>query len=121
MPSKNPKKVTANGGVISDLVLNLKLVFRLLRDRRVSPFLKVLPLFSLLYLLNPLDIPGPFDDAGVIWLFLYIFIELCPPEVVAEHRAALLNVIPGEWRDGSRDDIIEGEFHEVGKPEDNDR
>jgi hypothetical protein len=112
MSTKTPKKIPNNSGVINQIVFNFRLIVRLMRDRRVSIFLKILPAFSLLYLINPLDIPGPFDDTVVILLFSYMFIELCPPDVVAEHRAALLNVIPGEWKDAKPGDIVEGQFRE---------
>jgi hypothetical protein len=51
--------------------------------------LKLLPIGSLIYLIVPLDVPGSIDDALVIWLASYFFIELCPPEVVQEHLEAL--------------------------------
>jgi hypothetical protein len=33
--------------------------------------------------------PGPIDDAAIIWLATYLFVELCPPDVVQEHLEAL--------------------------------
>jgi hypothetical protein len=67
-----------------------KLILRLLRDNRVNPLLKALPVFSLLYLISPFDSFIPVvDDAVILGLGLYTFVELCPPEIVAEHRAAL--------------------------------
>jgi len=54
----------------------------------------------------------------VMWLGFYLFIELCPPGVVAEHRQALLKVIPGEWHEAtttpeSDPQVVEGEFRDV--------
>jgi uncharacterized membrane protein YkvA (DUF1232 family) len=92
-----------------------KLVLRLMADRRVSFWLKLLPVGGLVYLINPIDIPGPLDDAGIIGLSLYLFVELCPPEVVEEHRQAIHRVIPGEWRNPDKPiegEVIDGEFRE---------
>jgi hypothetical protein len=87
------------GGVFYDLALRIKLIFRLLADRRVSPLLKLLPLGSLLYLLAPDLVPGPLDDAAMVWLLAYLFVELSPPEVVEEHLRHLTSVVDGEWRE----------------------
>ncbi len=34
-----------------------------------------------------------------MWFGFYLFIELCPPDVVSEHRQALLRVTAGEWHE----------------------
>jgi len=99
----DPKLLQANGGVFNDLILRIKLILRLMGDRRVSPLLKLLPIASLLYLVFPADLLPllPFDDAAVLVLANYLFVELAPPEVVQEHMAAMNKVVPGEWRDPS--------------------
>jgi hypothetical protein len=51
--------------------------------------LKLLPIGSLVYLVMPDIAPGPIDDAAVIWLATYLFVELCPPDIVQEHLDAL--------------------------------
>jgi hypothetical protein len=76
-------------GFFQGLSLRFKLILRLLGDSRVSPILKVLPIGSLVYLVMPDIAPGPIDDAAVIWLATYLFVELCPPAVVQEHLEAL--------------------------------
>jgi len=88
---------------------------RLMADPRVSPWLKIIPVGSLVYLIFPDLAPGPLDDAAVIWLGAYLFVELCPPDVVKEHMDALNRVIPGEARDvrdplADEDDIIDAEY-----------
>ena len=101
------------GGVFSDLSNRIKLVLKLMADPRVSPLIKIIPIGSLIYLLFPDIAPGPIDDAAIIWLGAYLFVELCPPEVVEEHMAAIYGSIPGQWREPqgtSEDDIVEGEF-----------
>jgi hypothetical protein len=68
-------------------------------DKRVSPLLKVLPFASIIYMVSPLDIAIPvIDDIGVFWFFTYLFIELCPLEIVEEHRASIKSLIRGSWK-----------------------
>jgi hypothetical protein len=62
----------SEGGFVQGIADHLKLVWRLWRDQRVSPLLKILPFGSLIYLISPLDIAIPLiDDVGVIWFFTY--------------------------------------------------
>ncbi len=87
----------------------LQLIFRLMRDKRVHPLVKVLPFLSLIYLVYPDLVPGPFDDAVVITLFLQFFLTLVPDELIDEHKFEL----ELQERDtNDRDNIIEGEFWE---------
>ena len=106
-------------GVFQDVANRIKLILRLMADRRVHPLLKLIPIGSLVYLLFPDIAPGPLYDAAIIWLGMYLFVELCPPDVVEEHLAAITRVIPGQWRDADleaaklkEEIIIEGEFRE---------
>lgn len=107
--------VPSNGGFFHNVALHIKLVFRLLADPRVSLWLKVLPFFSLVYLIFPEPIIGPIDDSIIIGVSFYLFIELCPQDVVQEHLAELTNVIPGEFRDPdeSSGEIVDAEFEEL--------
>ncbi|MGE5123943.1 MAG: hypothetical protein ACM3H7_05455 [Acidobacteriaceae bacterium] len=77
------------GGFFSDLSLRIKLILRLMADGRVNPLLKLLPIGSLVYLIVPDIVPGPVDDAALIWLATYLFVELCPPGVVQDHLETL--------------------------------
>jgi uncharacterized membrane protein YkvA (DUF1232 family) len=93
---KNRKIVVpAQGGMTHDFVNRVKLIFKLMGDSRVSPLVKLIPVGALVYLISPIDIvmgiPGvaALDDAAVLWFGSNLFIELCPPEVVQEHRQAL--------------------------------
>lgn len=77
-------------GAPSGLGTQFRLLLRLLRDPRVNLLLKALPVAAVVYLVSPLDAAIPvIDDAVVLGLGFYAFLELCPPDVVAEHRAAL--------------------------------
>ena len=97
MADKKPGKlmVPPQGGIMRDFVKRLKLITRLMGDRRVSMFVKLLPLASLAYLIWPADaipvIPviGALDDAAILWIGSTLFVELCPPNVVKEHQTEL--------------------------------
>lgn len=117
MSYNNPRDIVpSKGGVVQDLLLRVKLILRLLGDSRVSLLLKIIPLASIVYLFFPDLAPGPVDDAAVIWLGMYLFVELCPPEVVEEHMAALAPGVPYKGRQtnvkAEEEDILEGEFRE---------
>jgi hypothetical protein len=86
-------------GVFKDLLNRAKLIMRLMGDARVSPLLKLLPIGTLVYFVVPDLAPGPIDDAAIIWLGTYLFVELCPAEVVREHMNALTSVVDAEWRE----------------------
>ena len=68
-----------------------RLYWRLFRDGRVSILPKALLVLTLVYVVSPLDvipdfIPviGEMDDVVVALSGLWLFIRLCPPEVVRE-------------------------------------
>jgi hypothetical protein len=87
-------------GVFEGIGFRIKLILRLMKDRRVSPLVKLLPIGALIYLVLPDLAPGPVDDAAVIWLGSYLFVELCPRDVVEEHVRELSAVVEGEFRQG---------------------
>ncbi|KAA3642973.1 MAG: hypothetical protein DWQ07_20840 [Chloroflexi bacterium] len=103
-------------GFIRNLTDQFRLLLRLMGDSRVSPLLKVLPIGTLVYLVSPFDFPTPIDDFAVIGVGIYSFIEMCPPDVVEEHRAALRGETI-EASPASPDDIVEGEFSEAAPKE----
>jgi len=88
-----------------DIADHLRLVWLLWKDPRINPFLKILPIGSLIYLISPFDMVVPLvDDIGILWFFTYLFIELSPDEIVAEHRHTLHTTIHGEWKEEEDDD-----------------
>lgn len=101
------------GGMLRDVVTRLKLIARLMGDRRVNFFIKFLPLASLAYLFWPLDaialpIIGALDDAAVLWIGATLFVELCPPDVVNEHMQELASNVAddsGEVVDAEATDV----------------
>jgi len=85
--------VTQTAGFLGNLVRQARLVWRLFRDRRVSGWVKLIPIAGLAYLLSPIDllpdllIPGlgELDDLTIILVSLKMFVDLAPPELVREH------------------------------------
>ena len=122
MPENDPRSITPyGGGLFQGLAERIKLILRLMADPRVNPLIKLLPITSVVYLLFPDILPGPIDDAALIWLSAYLFVEICPPDIVQEHMDALrktseiLNnpVVRDLDNESARPtDIIEGEFRE---------
>jgi len=121
MPKKDKRITPSDSGFFHDLADKGRLILRLIADPRVSFLVKLLPIGSLVYLIVPIDLfpLNPIDDAIIIGLGTYMFIELCPQEVVKEHRDALNQVMSGTWKEPEEteevideSDILEGEFRE---------
>jgi uncharacterized membrane protein YkvA (DUF1232 family) len=107
--------VPAQDGMFRSAITRFKLIMRLLGDRRVSPWLKLIPIGALIYLVSPIDlimgIPGidALDDAAVLWFGSSLFVELCPPDVVNEYMQELnSNMI------NDSGDIVDAETTDVG-------
>lgn len=116
MTDKKPSDllVTQQGGLVRNVLNQLKLIFRLMGDRRVSILAKIVPIGTFAYLFSPdplmFPIIGVIDDAALLWLGSYIFTELCPPEVVSEHMKALAGNMSS---DSSKDDVVDAETTDV--------
>jgi uncharacterized membrane protein YkvA (DUF1232 family) len=118
MPDKKNRKIVvpASRGMTRDFVDRLKLIIRLLGDRRVSPWVKLVPIGALAYLISPIDIimgiPGidALDDAAVLWIGSNLFVELCPPDVVQEHMQEL-----GSNVEDTSGDIVDADATDVDK------
>ncbi len=108
--------VQQKGGVLQEFLKQAKLVGRLIGDRRVNGFLKLIPIASLVYLISPIDlipgmavpVVGALDDAAVVWIGTALFIELCPSEIVQEHRDAL-----NGYSSGDSGEIIDAESRDI--------
>ena len=78
-------------------VLNqVSLTWRLLFDKRVPVWMKVIAVAPVIYILSPFDfIPdfvfglGQLDDLGVILAGMRLFESIVPEHIVSEHRAAI--------------------------------
>jgi hypothetical protein len=117
MKNRNRPKLTTS--FFSTIADEIRLVLRLMADRRVNPFLKILPIGTVLYFFIPDLILGPIDDALIMGIGTYLFIELCPPHIVEEHREALRNIVDSKLSEVDKDripihedEIIEGEFRD---------
>jgi len=102
-PSKQRQIAPINLGIVTDLIRQVRLAWRLVLDSRVPLWVKTIVPASLVYLISPVDfvpdvIPGlgQLDDLAVIVIGVKLFIELCPPDIVREHMQKLLG--ESNWR-----------------------
>jgi len=115
MDEKKPSNlmVSQQGGVVRNVLNQLKLIFRLMGDSRVNIFAKLIPIGAMVYLFSPdpimIPIIGVVDDAALLWLGSYVFTELCPPAVVAEHMKELV----GNMEISAQDEIVDAETTDV--------
>ena len=119
MNDNTPRSIIpSQANVLEEATFRMKLIWRLMGDRRVSPLVKLLPVGALIYLISPVDaimgIPGlsALDDMGILWLGSYFFIELCPTNVIEEHVREMTNnnTIVDEARSSTpAEDVIDGE------------
>jgi len=101
-----------------DVVRYVRLVWRLLTDKRVSPWLKaVIPTLVLAYVLSPWDlvadlIPvlGQLDDLAILLLGMQLFIGLCPKQIVQEHLQGGSAVSGSSLSD---DDVIDATYRVI--------
>jgi uncharacterized membrane protein YkvA (DUF1232 family) len=123
--NKKPSQsiIPSQGGVLKDLTLRAKLMFRLLGDKRVSAWLKLIPIGALVYFISPVDlIPGAVvpgigavDDVAILWLGYYTFLELCPPEIVRELAKNIISnsAIVDEVKEEEEGDVVDGEATDI--------
>lgn len=126
--SQKPVKYDENMGLLRSMMNQLRLVGRLMNDRRVSGWLKLLPLGSVAYMISPFDpwipfpVVGQVDDLAVMFFGLKFFIDMCPPEVVDEHMRAISGTPPADFEvvdtaSGNEDTVpatvVEGDFEEI--------
>ena len=98
-----------SGGFISDVILKIKLVFKLIQDDRIDILVKAIPVFCLIYLVVPIDLLiGPIDDALILYFGMDLFISLCPQDIVNEY---LMN-LKGQTKSPSNEEVIDAEFKE---------
>jgi len=111
----NSKKIEpVDGNFLKNIILQVKLISRLMGDSRVNGLIKLLPIGSLIYLISPIDfisgalvpVIGAVDDIAVMWFGISLFVQLCPADVVDEHLAALT----GQVTSTTDGDIIDAEI-----------
>ena len=120
MPDKYDRLIDKLGGdnqnFFGGIYNNLRLIIRLLKDARINFFLKLLPIAALIYLIVPIDILplNPLEDAVVLWLGGTLFIELCPEDIVEEHRRALQQSSGGvDAVEKPSEDVVDAEYKEI--------
>lgn len=98
---KSAKAAAEKIGLFTSVLNQLRLVLKLMSDRRVPGLVKLLPIGAVLYLLSPFDlIPdvivglGQLDDLGVLILGINALINMAPQYVVQELR----NEISGAYQ-----------------------
>ena len=111
------KQKTHDPDLLSRLVSELVLAGRLLFDRRVSGWAKLIPLLVAIYILSPVDlIPDVFvplgivDDLTALLIGLQLFILCAPADVVAEYRHKPERTPPKETPEADDPRIIEGDY-----------
>lgn len=121
------KSAVASPNGLTQALITLRLVWRLWLDQRINLFPKFIPIAAVAYVLSPIDLLpdfilglGQLDDLGIIVLGIALFIELCPKEIVAEHRRALT---PEGAAPRSNENVIDGMYRVVddGEPSRTDR
>lgn len=78
--------------LLAQIIRNIRLVWRLLRDPRVPSWTKMIIPAAILYILFPIDfLPdlliglGQMDDLAIIALAILLFLQLVPPSILKEH------------------------------------
>lgn len=109
-PSGRPKSLK----FYAELFNQARLVVRLMIDSRVSPWLKLLPVGAMAYVVWPIDFPGPIDDLAVLGIGTTLFVKLCPPGIVDEHLRSIYQAGQSQPPASPHqdEDIIDGEFYE---------
>jgi uncharacterized membrane protein YkvA (DUF1232 family) len=115
LPAKQDNQVSLLAGVINQI----RLVWLLFRDNRVSMWAKsVLPL-SVIYTISPIDfIPdvilgfGQLDDLGIILLGMALFLRLAPPDLVEYYRQIIEfgDLEPGDQMDDIEIETVDTTF-----------
>ncbi len=110
-------------GLLAELARSAQLVWRLVRDPRVATAPKILiPGLVGAYILWPIDlladvIPvlGQVDDVLLLVLGVRLFIQLCPADIVQQHRAALADrgATPPPPDDTPQDDVVDAEYRVI--------
>jgi uncharacterized membrane protein YkvA (DUF1232 family) len=111
----------SNVGLLTDIVRNGQLAWRLLIDRRVSLALKlIIPGLLVAYLISPIDllpdvIPlvGQIDDLAILVLSIKLFIELCPKDVVREFRDGLTGNVSSHHTEAGSGDAVDVEYRVI--------
>ncbi len=114
-------------GLLSEILKQGRLILRLLGDRRVPIWPKLIIPGTIAYVLSPIDFLsdpiiglGQLDDIAVFLIGLKLFVELCPRDIVQEHLDNLSSVISGSYRvvkeEGEEEETPQGQMIEGQQP-----
>jgi len=94
--SRRTPDVRLMAGFLRDGALHVRLIWRLMTNRRVPTWIKLIPPLAILYVLSPIDLMpdpllgvGQLDDLAVLLISFKVFVELCPPGLVQRIRDEL--------------------------------
>ncbi len=115
------KSPQAKVGLLGEILRNLRLVWRLLRDPRVPLLNKlIIPGLILAYFLWPADLLpdifpllGQADDLILLALALKLFVDLCPAEIVRQYREGRPGSNAGKSASHASEEVIEAEYRIV--------
>lgn len=95
-PPAKPEEVGALMNWLKDFFQQFQLAWRLLLDNRIPAATKIIPFATMAYLISPIDLVpdvalglGQLDDIAILLIGLRLFIDVCPPDIVEEHRREL--------------------------------
>ena len=108
-------------GLITELARTARLVWRLLRDHRIATATKlIIPGLVGAYLLMPIDLlpdvvplVGQIDDVMLLALGAKLFIDMCPPDVVDQHRADLRSGKSSAPPASDAGEVVDAEYHVI--------
>lgn len=118
MKLKNIKKIFY---LVSTIPKYIKLLWNLLKDKRVPAYLKIFALGAISYFIVPVDtfpdfLPawGLIDDVTVILLVIERFISFCPRDVIEEHMQNMEIGISDFDRDlNSVKNLVASTYHKI--------
>ena len=119
MASEPQNETSKRPRTLSELFENAQVAWKLIRDPRLSPWIRFgLPLLAGAYLLMPIDILpdaflglGQLDDLAVIWIAMQMLLRLAPDDIVTQYRSGAK---PGPAKkEQSTDDVIDGNYRVV--------
>ncbi len=113
MNKPTPNLPAPPGNIFRQTIFRARLIWRLLRDRRVHWVWKLIPVAGAVSVVIPLDvlpdlvpIIGQIDDVGIFLGSLALFMELCPDDVVKEHWDDLTAVnVKGTWKETDQEKL----------------
>ncbi len=81
-------------GWLKDFFGQFRLAWELLWDDRVPFVTKIIPILTVLYVISPVDLVpgtvvpglGQLDDLAIFLIGMRLFVDVCPPTLVAEHK-----------------------------------